>query len=455
MAEPQQDSPLWWLHRLEPKLRDRQVQMSTWDRYYTGDHPLPIVRDKLRQDFLRMLQMSRSNFCEVVIDAVEERLDVEGFRVSASADAEVDERAWEIWQANDLDAESQIAHVEALVKSICPVSVWRTKADAYPRIVIEDPMEMIVAYAPGSRRYRSAALKVFKDEWTGGRRADVWLPDAIWSFRQREGSSEWVEHPDVESSRNPNPLGVVPVVEIRNRPRVNGATSSDLRQVIPSQDRINKLLFDLMLASELASFRQRWVTGLDIPVDEETKQPLEPFKAAIDRLWVSENPDSKFGDFDPTPLEPYIASIEQAVLHIAVQTRTPRHYLIEQGQSPSGDAIKSAETGLVKKVTRKQRFFGEDWEEVMRIARRFDGAADAAVDAEIVWADPESRGEGELVDAAVKKNQLGVPWRQVMEDLGYSQTQIARFSAMRMQDALREFMQRPQPEEPEPEPEAA
>ena len=447
-----QGSPEWWLERLHTKLMTEQLAMKRWNDFYEGEHPLPVIRDKLRADFKALLDMSKSNFCEVVIDSVEERLNVEGFRTSGTGDVEPDTRAWEIWQANGLDLGSQMAHVEALVKSRCPVTVWKANGDRWPRIVVEDPMEMAVAYASGDRGRRLAAVKVWKDEWSDDRRADVWMPDAVYSFRVRGGSKGWEPWIPAgsEDNRTPHPLGVVPVVELRNRLRVNGNATSDLTPVIPSQLRVNKLLFDLMLASEVASFRQRWVTGMDIPVDEVTGQPQEPFKAAVDRLWVTENPDARFGEFDATPLAPYIASIEQAVLHIAVQTRTPRHYLIEQGQSPSGDAIKSAETGLTKKVGRKQRLFGEAWEEVIRLARAFDGET-VAPTAETIWADPESRSEGELVDAAVKKATLGVPTRQLWEDLGYSQTQIARFSAMRLQDALIARLAQPAaPAPPEP-----
>jgi hypothetical protein len=60
------------------------------------------------------------------------------------------------------------------------------------------------------------------------------------------------------------------------------------------------------------------------------------------------------------------------------------------------------------------------------LARRFAGEPDAPVDSEIIWADPEIRTEGEVVDAAVKKYQAGLtPWYQTMEDIGYSQTKIA------------------------------
>lgn len=447
MSEPAPQSPAWWLRRLEGKLTDRAKYVDRMNRYYSGDHPLPIVRDKLRRDFERMLRMSKSNFCEIVVDAVEERLNVEGFRVGGD-DVAADRRAWEIWQANQLDAESQVAHADALVAGVTNVTVWRSRNDDTPRIAVEDPLETIVEYAPGDRRRRAAGLKLWKDEWTGRNRADVWLPDAIYSF-ERLKDGQWRQFG--EDNRNAHPLGVVPMVPLVNKPRARWWGRSELEVAIPSQDRINKLLFDMMLASELASFRQRWVTGMDIPVDPDTNEPVQPFKAAIDELWIDENPETKFGEFDVTPLEPYQKGIEQSVLHIAVQTRTPRHYLIEQGQSPSGDAIKSAETGLVAKARRKMRHFGEAWEEVMRLARRFDGQSSPA-DSEVVWADPEYRSEGEIVDAAVKKvTSLGVPAQQVWEDIGYSPQQIRRFSVMRAQDAIRQLMTAPPAESAEEE----
>ena len=49
----------------------------------------------------------------------------------------------------------------------------------------------------------------------------------------------------------------------------------------------------------------------------------------------------------------------------------------------------------------------------------------------MVWGDPETRTEAEITDAAIKKFQAGmVPWQQAAEDLGYSQTQIARMLAL-------------------------
>jgi hypothetical protein len=56
--------------------------------------------------------------------------------------------------------------------------------------------------------------------------------------------------------------------------------------------------------------------------------------------------------------------------------------------------------------------------------------------AETIWADTESRSQAEVVDAAVKKQALGVPWEQIMEDIGYSPQQIDRMQALREAESL-------------------
>lgn len=461
-------SPMWWLAKLEAELAARQPRIALMDCYYRGDHPLPFLTkahdSKMHSEFSRLLEDSRSNFMRLVVDVVEERLRVEGFRLSASADATSDKDSWDIWQANQLDADSQTAFVEALVKGVAYLSVWAGENDGdRPTIAVEDPSQTIVGYVPGSNfRRRAAALKIWLDDWTGKRRANVYLPAGIHKFEQEpakdsgpmtaaaqsaagdKAKPKWKE---LEDEFVENPIGVVPIVPLRNRPRLLLEGESEIQDVHRVQNQINGLLFLLALAGYFGAHRQRWAVGLKIMEDKNGK-PVEPFDVAIDRLWNAEDPQVKFGEFSQTDLTGYIKAIEQKVLHIAVTTRTPRHYLIEQGQSPSGDAIKSAESGLTKKVERKQRPFGEGLEEAMRLARRFAGAADAPVDSEIVWADPEIRTEGAITDAAIKRFQAGLtPWEQTMEDLGYSQTQISRMAAMRAGDALLQSLLKPPPEE--------
>ncbi|CAO0836111.1 Phage portal protein, SPP1 Gp6-like OS=Streptomyces microflavus OX=1919 GN=Smic_81350 PE=4 SV=1 [Streptomyces microflavus] len=63
-----------------------------------------------------------------------------------------------------------------------------------------------------------------------------------------------------------------------------------------------------------------------------------------------------------------------------------------------------------------------------------------------VWRDPESRSISEMADAAVKKASAGVPWRQRMEDMGYTPAQIDRMEIDRAADALNDApVEDPQP----------
>jgi hypothetical protein len=244
-----------------------------------------------------------------------------------------------------------------------------------------------------------------------------------------------------------NPFGVVPVVPLVNRARMLGEGESELARIIPIQDAVNKLAADMIVASEFASYRQRWAIGIDIPEDPVTHQPVEPFKAAVSRVWYA-NPkmplpgqqlvEPRFGEFTESNLSNYVTAIEMFVQHIASQSRTPPHYFYLSGQFPSGESIKSAETGLVAKTRRKMRHFGEGWEEVMRLAFLALGNTSRSEEesSETIWGDPESRTESQHVDSVTKKATLGVPWRQLMEDLGYSPQQIDRMEAMRRQEQL-------------------
>lgn len=155
-------SPLAWVKRLEKALNARQGALALHNRYYTGDHPLPFVTKahstKMRDEFRGLLDDSRSNFMQLVVDAGEERLRVEGFRVSAATDPVADNDSWRIWQANQMDAESQTAFIEALVKGVSYLSV--RAGDPFSTIAVEDPTQTIVGYEPGTNfRRRAAALR--------------------------------------------------------------------------------------------------------------------------------------------------------------------------------------------------------------------------------------------------------------------------------------------------------
>lgn len=460
MAE--RGTPEWWRDELVKKLTADRPKLLRLDRYYEGNHPLPDATPAAEAEFARLMKMSRSNWMGLVVDALCERLEPVGIRLPGSSDA--DDKAWEIWQANSLDADSELVHTDAAVFSRSYVSVWPEDDSPFPRVAPESPLEMIVATAPGSRRRRLAALKLWFDETTSHWNCTLFLPDYVYKWRipvqavitdarsERMALTGWdVREVDGEDWPLPNPLGIVGVIPFHNRTRLVRAGSvgtgrSEIEDVIDIQDRINKTLFDRLMAAEFSAFRQKWATGMAIPRDPTTKEPVEPFDAAVNRLWINENKDGKFGEFEEHDLKNFISAVEADVQHIAAITRTPPHYLLGQtGAFPSGESLKATETGLVAKAWRRIRHHSESWEEVFRVIGVAIGDERLLnPSTEMIWKDPESRTEGELVDALQKMAALGVPNEALWERWGSTPQERERWRQLNAQQRVTDLLAEPE-----------
>jgi len=458
--------PLWWVDHLEDELNRRWRLVELQEDYFAGRQKMTFASSAFREAFGQMLAAVSDNWIPLVIGASTERLKPQGFRFGK--DAQGDDEAWRIWQENQLDADGSLAFTEAAKHGESYLLVWpeeemrprgvfgrffsKRSETVVPRITVEHPSQMIVARAGGDRRRRTAALKRWRED-TGEVCATLYLPDEIHFFKK--GENGWV----VRRPAGKNKLGVVPVVPLVNEPQmlpcrvptalealphnVNqyahvGLGRSDMVDIVSTVDQINKLLADMMVSSEVAAFKQRWATGLEVPIDEETNKPQEPFKAAVDRLWIGDGENVRFGEFQATDLSNYLGAIEQRIQSLAARTRTPPHYLLGQITNVSGDALKAAEAGLASKTSAKKISFGEGIEEAIRLAFAWmndDRAMDLS--AEVDWAPSEARSEAELADSLVKKSTFGVPKEQLWADAGYSPQQIARFKSMLVEEGLR------------------
>jgi hypothetical protein len=417
---------------LNTALEVRADDLARYTAYYMGDQRLAFATSKWRETFGMLFAELSDNWCQLVVDATVERLKIDGFRFGPS-DQSADDEAWDLWQANYLDADSTLAHTEACMSGLAYVLVLPNADDPdTPRITVESPLQMIAWAAPDDRRRRLAALKRWMDDDGRTSRGVLYTADAFYRFVRRAGQQTW----EPDGAVTPNVIGIVPAVPMLNNPTILGVGISDLNVVIPLQDAVNKLLADMLVNSEYIAFPQRFATGLEIPTDTETGRPLdrERWLSSVSRMWVAENPDVKFGQLAESDGAGYVKQIEVLIQHVAAQTRTPPHYLLgSSGNFPSGESLKATETGLVAKCRRKQVTYGECWEEAMRLAflYRGDQVRGAAANAETIWADPESRSEGELVDALVKLQTLGYPYEVLWAMHGESPQQIERMRTLR------------------------
>jgi hypothetical protein len=147
---------------------------------------------------------------------------------------------------------------------------------------------------------------------------------------------------------------------------------------------------------------------------------------------VSEDPETKFGDFAATDLRPIIEAVDQDIKHLAAATRTPAHYLLAGiSNPPSAEALLAAQDGLMAKVHQRQLDFGEAWEHVIRLAGRAAGNDTVAGDDElqVVWRNTEVRSPGAVADALLKLRQVGIPLQVLLEQQGNSPQTIERIMA--------------------------
>lgn len=423
-------SPDWWVARLHKQLTERQPALQELQDYYSGEHPLPHLQEKARREFRRLLKMARANYMQLVVDAVVGRLQVMGIRMSSTEDAP-DVRAWDIWQANRLDADSRLVFAESVKLGTSYMLVEPNKADpSMPIITPEHPSQTIIEYRPGSRRIKAAGLKSYLDDWTGDLMATLYLPGRVYVYSapHREGILDvrW-ELKD----EGPNPLDEVPLVEYANRPQMLEPGTSEIAGVTDIQDRINKTLADRLMTQEYGAFRQKWATGIEIPLDENGR-PVEPYKAAVDRLFTNENPDAKFGDFNATDLTPLLSAVRDDIKDVGAISSTPPHYLLGDMVNLAAEAIKAAEAGLISKVRDHMLYKGESVEDTNRLALKAAGdTRPADHSSEVVWKNPEFRTEGELVDALTKMKTLGVPEEALWERWGASPQEIKRWKKLR------------------------
>lgn len=455
------NSPGWWLDRLISALGQRQARYDLLDSYYTGEIGPPVMATKaVKQAYQRLMSMAGTNFAELVVEAVRERMVPSGFRTGADSDELGDAEAWRIWQANSLDADAPLVHRASLTMGDAYVIVGGVDDETgAPVITPEDPREVIAERDPVRRRRVVAALKVFADDVQEVQWAYVYLPGEVWravrqntpspggSIDQVPGSValdssgwEWAGKPDNL------PAPVVPVVPFPNRDTLAGRRDGmgkswgefePHRQIL---DRINYTILSRLEIATLQAFRQRGLKG-NFPDNNAAGEPInydDVFAADPGALWLLPE-TAEVWESGQVDLGPIRQAIRDDVQDLAAVTRTPLFYLTPDSANGSAEGASLAREGLVFKTADRIVQAGESWEQVMSLAFLFAGDEERAArgDMETLWASPERFSLAERYDAASKAQAAGVPWRTVMTDvLQFSPQQVDRMEAQRATDAF-------------------
>ncbi|MCW2757968.1 MAG: hypothetical protein JWO46_1714 [Nocardioidaceae bacterium] len=433
LSDDEQETVTRLKKRLDSDLRgvrgpaDRRVLgFRVLDTYYNGIQHLEqlglAVPDDLR-DFVTIVGWPGTH-----VDSIEERLDIDGFALAGSGDA--DDEFTRIWQANDLDDESQLAHVDSLVYRRGYTCVGTNEDDENtPLVTVESPMEITHEWSNRERRVTSAA-RFYTETRAGLRefRATLYLPNATIPLHRARGV--WVED---ELGRDEHNIGQVPVEPLVNRQRTGDRYGrTEMGRILSLTDAAARALTNAQVATEVVAIPQRFAAGMTQAdfKDSETGEQLTQWEAYFGAVWATANKDAKFGQFNAADLGNFTKIVEHYAKLVSGLTGLPMRYLGQLSDNPpSADGIRADESRLVKTCERKQRGLGASWERTMRIVRLFQtGEVDPSlVSLETLWRDPSTPTRAQAADAVVKlynSDRPVITKRQARRDLGYTPEQI-------------------------------
>nr|WP_094294211.1 phage portal protein [Mycobacterium neumannii] len=414
------------------KIEEKAAAYAELERYYSGTQPLaflsPEAKTALGDRFGRMA----SNLPRLAVTSLTERLRVTGF-------TGVD--VWDEWLRNDLDQESGVAHREALLLGQSYVIVWADRLGR-PLVTVESAKQMSCLRDPGTRRI-THALKRWETDTTT--EAVLYGPDEIVRYRAQQTGATTSGFRVLESISNP--LGVPPVVRLLNSDRILDEGVSEIEDLKPLCDALNKVLADMMVSSEYVGRPRRFATGIELEeaavLDDDGEptgdtEAVNPYPDA-NRMMIAEEPAAKFGQLDAADLNGYEAAVGVLTQQIMAVSALPAHMLgVLTDQPASADALRASEASLTARAEARQQQFGRSWEDVARlIVAVRDGVDPMNVDARVKWADASTRSVAQEADAVTKLFAAGLlPASYALQRLGYTDDEIAQIRTARRTEAL-------------------
>ena len=372
--------------------------------------------------------LAHVGYPRLYVDYIAERKSVEGFRLGDADEA--DEEMWNWWQANNLDIEAPLGYTDAYVhgRSYITVSAPDPKIDlgwdpTVPIIRVEPPTRMFAEIDPRVGKVSKAIRVAYNAEGNEIEAATLYTLNDTFGWYRADG--EWV--PWFNYSHG---LMAVPVVPIPNRTRLSDlyGTTEITPELRSMTDAAARILMLMQATAELMGVPQRLIFGIkpeEIGVDADTGQTF--FDAYLARILAFEDPDGKIQQFSAAELANFTNALDQIAKQVAAYTGLPPQYLSTAADNPaSAEAIRAAESRLIKKVERKNSIFGGAWEDAMRLAWRMMKGGDLPPDMmrmETIWRDPSTPTYAAKADAATKLygNGAGViPRERARIDMGYS-----------------------------------
>jgi hypothetical protein len=442
---------LSYLDYLTTLEESRQKAVALARRYHEGDQEVYLT--ERAAEFLGLhgsANKFRLNTCQTVVGAILEKLLVAGFGTNEaegeSATPTQRSWAWDLWQANRMDALAADVHEWTLRDGEAFVIVDWDAVNGMPRLI---PHPRFVDAGNGGDGY--GVRMVYPDEnaslpplfackqWTetivGGNglrtsrmRRTLYFPERIERYYYSGG---WKPYEDPDQpwtapwvTQDGKPLGIA-AIHFKNR-----NLRCEAWDAIPLQDGINKSLIDLLATADQSAFRiffaAGWIPTTDGKPPKADGTNLLPITPGS--LLGTPNAEGKLTAIEPANLDQLAGLVQKLIMWTAGATSTPLARFQITGQVASADTMKEGDQPLDAKIEQRQSLFGNAWEDVLGLARRLantfgDANRDEAVEFSTNWFRTAN------LDDLEQKRKLGVPQEMIWSEMGYSPEQIEAMKA--------------------------
>jgi hypothetical protein len=411
--------------------RERQSELIA---YYDGTQNAIYLSSRIRSLFDKVGVRFHENWCSVVIDSLADRIQLEEFTIADNEAAQEEvSRLWRLLRlgvdADDLHQMALIAGEAFLIIGPEPLATDDGEpldaASESAGIVAcyHDPRLCYVCYDSENPKRKKFAAKCWIDVDAALWRLTLYYPDRFVyyqaTFKQNDltlpGVDAWrlvlptAEYPDA------NPWGMIPVFHFRNK-----RDRSDLDNVIPLQDGINKLVIDMLVAAGFQAIPQRYVIS-----NAETRN----LKNAPDEIWDIPASDGQgqptsVGQFSAADLQNFFGAIDNLVNAISSISRTPKHYFTAAAGELSGEALIAMEAPLNKKAQDRIERFSPEWRPAIAFLARLAGHDVPVEDIEPVFTPVETVQPYTEAQVRQLDTSTGIPLKTVLRRSGWSDSEL-------------------------------
>lgn len=401
------------------KESERLERIDLWARWTHEDIRLP--RGATRE-LRKLVEMSKVPWLSLVVSSLSQCLYVDGYRSSVDdlefeGEPEEPTGPWKTWLANGMPQRQIQVHRAAI-----------NFGYAFVRVTPGEDFEGKRSVMRGVSPRKAYALydDPVDDEWPEylmqvrsrgvGEGYDLTLYDDEERLFFRMGSTDTKP---VLLGRESHGATVCPFVRYANQLDLDGRCSGEVEPYIALAARINKTSYDRLLTQHFSSWKIRTVVGLAEP---DTQEEANRKKLALrqDDMLISEDPDTKFGTLDETPLNGFIDAWRSDIEALAAVSQTPTHALTGQMINVSAEGLAAIRAQFTQKAAERQKSFGDSHVQTLRLGAALEGDDARANDvmARVTWQDMEIRSFSQAMDALGKGAQmLGIPlpalWQRI------------------------------------------